>query len=77
MGTGRLYFPSVITRLLRAHHVEEELYYDRTIQVMRHIRPFDIIAVKDPLATVVNVDQRFICVEDTRATICRYAPTRN
>ncbi|OIT38334.1 hypothetical protein A4A49_07973 [Nicotiana attenuata] len=65
LGARRLYFPSMITRLLRTHHVEEEFRYDRTIPVLRPLKPFDVTTVTDRPVAVVPIDQRFVHVEET------------
>ncbi|OIT39260.1 hypothetical protein A4A49_03587 [Nicotiana attenuata] len=56
LGARRLYYPSMITRLLRAHHVEEEFHYDRTIPVTYPIKAYDVTSVIDLPATDVNLD---------------------
>ncbi|OIT35227.1 hypothetical protein A4A49_07435 [Nicotiana attenuata] len=70
----RLYFPSMITRLLRTHHVDEEFHYDRTIPMMWPLTAFDVITVTDPPSAAVPVDQRLLCVKETLQLL--YADTR-
>ncbi|OIT37176.1 nad(p)h-quinone oxidoreductase subunit k, chloroplastic [Nicotiana attenuata] len=65
LGARRLYYPSMITRLLRVHHVEEEFHYDRTIPVTYPIKAYDVTSVIDPPDTAVNSDQRLVRVEET------------
>ncbi|OIT03467.1 hypothetical protein A4A49_08849 [Nicotiana attenuata] len=65
LGARRLHYPSMITRLLRAHLMEEEFHYDRTITVSYPIRPFDVTSVIDPPTAAVNSDQRMVRVEET------------
>ncbi|OIT02946.1 hypothetical protein A4A49_22426 [Nicotiana attenuata] len=65
LGARRLYYSSMITRLLRAHYVEEEFHYDRTIPVTYPIKAYDVTSVIDPPATAVNSDLRLVRVEET------------
>lgn len=46
--TRCLFYPSMITLLLRTHHVEEEPHSDRTILIPRSIKAFDVTTVIDP-----------------------------
>lgn len=62
--TYRLFYMSMITRLLRMHHVEEELHYDRMIPMLWHIKAFDVMYVIDP--ATATMDQRIIHVETLR-----------
>lgn len=49
-GACRLFYPSMITRLLKMHYVDEEYHYDRVILVSHPIKAFDVTLVIDPPA---------------------------
>ncbi|OIT28886.1 hypothetical protein A4A49_52562 [Nicotiana attenuata] len=65
LGARRLHYSSMITRLLRAHHVEEEFHYERTILVSYPIKAYDVMSVIYPHAATVNSNQRLVRVEET------------
>ncbi|XP_070032498.1 uncharacterized protein [Nicotiana tomentosiformis] len=67
LGACRLFYPSMISQLLQAHHIEEEFHYDRTIPVTYPIKAFDITVVIDPppAAAAVTSDQRLVRVGET------------
>ncbi|OIT21836.1 hypothetical protein A4A49_52968 [Nicotiana attenuata] len=62
LGARRLYYPSMITRLLRAHHVEEEFHYDWTIPMTYLIKAYDVTLVIDPPDTALLFADLSLCV---------------
>lgn len=64
-GARWLFYPSMITRMLRRHHVDEEYHHDRVIPVPQPTKVFDVISMIDPPGSAATMDQKMVLVEET------------